>query len=293
MQRNIAAAIIGTAMLFATAANADNDGITRLTTGGTPAIPGITLDIGTGAVDRTELSASVQGELDGIATTNAAQAATLAAHGTELTDHGGRIGILEASSASHAAPLADHETRITAGEAKDAAQDARRDTAEATNAEQDARHDAGEAKDVEQDGRHAAGEAHDAAQDTTLATHGAQIVTHSEQIGSLDTVTAEHGARLDAHDALLSSQAATLGAHGKKLAEHERGLAIAMAMPDAWLSDKKRFGIFGAVGGFGDETALGFAAVGRIDETWTLNAKGGTSTDFKGFGWQIGAGAQF
>ncbi len=113
------------------------------------------------------------------------------------------------------------------------------------------------------------------------------------QISDLQGTAAEHGARLDAHDALLSQQAQAIGAHGKKLEEHERGLAIAMAMPDAWLSDKKRFGVFGAFGGFEGETALGVAAIGRINDTWTLNLKGGADTGFKNFGWQLGAGAQW
>jgi hypothetical protein len=123
-----------------------------------------------------------------------------------------------------------------------------------------------------------------------LATDGGQIFstlgTHNSQIAALQDLAGVHGARLDAHSALLSQ-------HTAQLDEQAKGLAIAMAMPDAWLSDKKRFGIFGAVGGFGDETALGFAAIGRIDETWSLNAKLGADTEFDQFGWQIGVGAQW
>jgi hypothetical protein len=110
--------------------------------------------------------------------------------------------------------------------------------------------------------------------------------THNSQIAALNSLTASHGATLNAHGALLSE-------HSAKLEDHSKGLAIAMAMPDAWLSDKKRFGIFGAVGGFGDETALGFAAIGRIDETFSLNAKLGSDTEFKEYGWQVGVGAQW
>lgn len=109
-----------------------------------------------------------------------------------------------------------------------------------------------------------------------LATDGGAIFN---QLG-------QYGNTLDAHTSMLSQ-------HSKRLDTLDKGLAIAMAMPDAWLSDKKRFGIFGAVGGFGDETALGFAAIGRIDETWTLNAKAGSDTEFKEFGWQVGVGAQW
>lgn len=109
---------------------------------------------------------------------------------------------------------------------------------------------------------------------------------HTGQIGSLETVTAGHAKRLTAHDALLSEYAATLK-------DHARGLAIATAMPDAWLSDKKNFGVFASMGGFGDETAFGFAAIGRLDETFSVNAKLGADSSLKDFGWQVGMGAQW
>ena len=64
-------------------------------------------------------------------------------------------------------------------------------------------------------------------------------------------------------------------------------------MPDAWLSDSKSFGVFGSVGGTGNETAVGIDAIGRIDETWSLNAKLGTDVEFEQFGWQAGFGAQW
>jgi hypothetical protein len=123
-----------------------------------------------------------------------------------------------------------------------------------------------------------------------LATDGGQIFstlgTHNDQIQHLYGLHNQQQQTLNAHTALLSE-------HTAKLEDHSKGLAIAMAMPDAWLSDKKRFGLFGAVGGYDGETAIGFAAIGRIDETFTLNAKVGTDTDFDNFGWQVGVGAQW
>lgn len=112
------------------------------------------------------------------------------------------------------------------------------------------------------------------------------LTTHNDQIGALEGLAAQQGATLNAHSALLSD-------HSARLDEHAKGLAIAMAMPDAWLSDKKRFGIFGAVGGFGDETGIGFATIGRLDDTWTINGKLGSDTEFDQFGWQVGFGAQW
>ena len=139
----------------------------------------------------------------------------------------------------------------------------------------------------------------------TLGTKGETIraegitsqTSKDRQQGSLEVVTSDSGGRiatdggaifstLDAHTALLSQ-------HTKRLDEQAKGLAIAMSMPDAWLSDKKTFGIFGSIGGFGDETAMGFAAIGRLNETWSVNGKFGADTSFEEFGWQVGFGAQW
>lgn len=107
-----------------------------------------------------------------------------------------------------------------------------------------------------------------------LATDGGAIYN---QLG-------QYGQTLDAHSAMLSQ-------HSKRLDTLDKGVAIAMAMPDAWLSDKERFAIAGSLGGFGDETAIGFAAIARIDQTWSLNAKAGADTEFKEFGFAVGARA--
>lgn len=281
----VLAALIA-ALLGGNAAFADNDGVNRTTLPGNPAVPGVFVDVGAGAIDLGELSSGVQAELSDLRTDTDANGATIGVQGVAIADHETRVSALEVDSAAHAsaitalqsghaaqqATLDDHEARITAGETKDVEQDARHDTAEAKNSQQDGRLDG---------------------HDTQLASHSATLTTHAAQIGSLETVAAAHEVRLDAHDALLSQHSATLGAHGKRLDEHARGLAIAVAMPDAWLSDKKSFGIFGSVGGFEDETALGFAAIGRVSDTWSVNGKLGFDTSGKSFGWQIGAGAQW
>ena len=124
------------------------------------------------------------------------------------------------------------------------------------------------------------------ANEVGIATNSNAIQANADDIGSLETVAANHEARLNSHDALLSK-------HSDKLEDHSKGLAIAMSMPDAWLSDSKSFGIFGSVGGFDGETAVGFAAIGRIDQTFSLNAKLGADTSFEQFGWQAGFGAQW
>lgn len=115
-------------------------------------------------------------------------------------------------------------------------------------------------------------------------------LSKDRQVGSLELVTSDAQGRLATDGGSVFNR---LNAFGTRLDEHAKGLAISMAMPDVWLSDKKRFGIFGGVGGFEGETALGFGVIGRIDETFTLNAKGGADTDFDHFGWQVGVGAQW
>lgn len=138
--------------------------------------------------------------------------------------------------------------------------------------------------------------------DTVKAPGIASQKSKDRQVGSLEVVTSDSqgnlatdggaifnqlgqfGSTLDTHSAMLS-------AHSKKLEEHGKGLAIAMAMPDAWLSDKERFAVAGSLGYYDEETALGFAAIGRIDQTWSLNAKVGTDTEFKQFGASVGVRA--
>lgn len=119
----------------------------------------------------------------------------------------------------------------------------------------------------------------------------------ARQVGPTELVTSDSGGRLatDGGETFrqINANSDAIASHGVRLDELDKGLAISMAMPDAWLSDTKKFGIFGSVGGYNGETALGFAAIGRIDETWSINGKLGTDTDFEQFGWQVGAGAQW
>lgn len=116
-----------------------------------------------------------------------------------------------------------------------------------------------------------------------LATDGGEIFN---RLGSLENTNAQQWNQIEDNTARLNT-------FGVRLEDAEKSIAIATAMPDAWLSDSKGFGVFGSVGGAGNETAIGFAAIGRIDQTWSINAKLGADTDFEQFGWQVGAGAQW
>jgi len=104
--------------------------------------------------------------------------------------------------------------------------------------------------------------------------------------GALSQWASATDGRLATHDMLLKS-------YGDKLKDHAKGIAIAAAMPDAWLSDSKNFGVFASFGGFDGETALGVAAIGRLGRSFSINAKIGTDTGFEHVGYQVGAGWQF
>jgi hypothetical protein len=165
----------------------------------------------------------------------------------------------------HGKKLTDHEGRITTNTAGVAAN---------------------KAKNTEQDGRLDDVEDVNKAQDLVLVNHGSRISTNEGAIGNLQLDNEKQWNAIHANTDTLANHSA----HLNKL---DKGLAVAMSLPDAWLSDSKKFGIFGSIGGYNGETALGFAAIGRLDDTWTLNAKVGTDTSFDQVGWQVGAGAQW
>lgn len=220
----------------------------------------------------TATNASQQTEIDANTASNTAQDATLADHENRITDNESDIGDLQTENASQ-------QTEIDSNTAKNVDQDGRLDGHDADIADHETRITANKDKNDQQD--------------ATLIDHDSRITTNTNKniqqdtrLDGHDTQLANHNARLNAHDDILAG-------HGETLEDHAKGLAIAMALPDAWLSDSKSFGIFGSVGGFDDETALGFAAIGRLDETWSVNGKLGADTDFDHFGWQAGFGAQW
>lgn len=107
-----------------------------------------------------------------------------------------------------------------------------------------------------------------------------------ERIDDLEDTVGGHTQAINAHSALLSG-------HTAKLDEHGKGIAIAMALPDAWIESNKRFAIAGNIGGFGDETAIGAAVILRLDDVWSINGKLGADTGFEEFGWTAGARASW
>ncbi len=109
--------------------------------------------------------------------------------------------------------------------------------------------------------------------------------------GSLEHWADGVDSAISSHSALLSQHSATLAHHGERLDSQAKGIAIATAMPDTWLQPHEKFAIAGGLGGFDSEAAVAFAAIGRIDGTWSLNAGLGSDVEFKEFGWKVGARA--
>ena len=122
--------------------------------------------------------------------------------------------------------------------------------------------------------------------DGRLNNHAVHLANHGGRIGNLEADNANQWSHIRANSEMLKQ-------HGEHLDTIDKGLAITAALPDAWLGDSKHFGVFASVGGFNDETAFGFAAIGRINQTFSINTKLGTDTSFEEFAWQLGAGAQW
>ena len=135
---------------------------------------------------------------------------------------------------------------------------------------------------------------------TNIASNTSTLSLHTTQIAQQTSVNDYQNGRLDSleyksykHSAALSNHAAILDNHSRTLDIHSKRLAISMAMPDTWLSDKENYAIAGNIGGFEDEGALGFAAIVRIDDNLSFNAKVGSDFRFDEFGWSVGARAGF
>lgn len=124
------------------------------------------------------------------------------------------------------------------------------------------------------------------------------------QVGPTELVTSDSGgrlatdggqtfARIDSAEQAITANTALLSQHSARLDTLSKGVAISMALPDVYVESNKRFSIAGNIGGFDGETALGFGAALRLDETWSVNGKLGTDTEFNEMGWTVGARASW
>lgn len=157
-------------------------------------------------------------------------------------------------TAKNTSDIAAHETRITQTEAK--------------NGEQDGKLDDHETRITKNT--------------SDIATTNDRLNSFNGTGGSLETWATGTDAHLATVDRRLDNIDAMLG-------KHARGLAIAMALPDAWLSDHEKFALAFNVGGFDSETAFGAAAIFRINHNWSGNMKIGTDSGFNEIGWTVGA----
>lgn len=72
------------------------------------------------------------------------------------------------------------------------------------------------------------------------------------------------------------------------LEKHARGIAIATAMPDAYLMPGEKAMIAGNIGGFGGTSAIAIAGAVRVSKRLSFNAGIGADTRFKDVGWKAG-----
>jgi uncharacterized coiled-coil protein SlyX len=207
--------------------------------------------------------ASQGAAIGALQTNDAAQDATLATHGTTLTDHEGRITTLEGDSASHglaitalqsasaahAVTLADHETRIGAAETK--------------NSEQDGRLDGHDTMLTSHGNRITATETTNAQQDVTLAAHGATLVSHGTAISNLQSENAAQWAAIDAGVAKDAQQDKRINDLSEEMAE---GLAMVAGLHIPHV--EKSFAASLSGGFYEGSTAVGGAAAIRIDQHW-------------------------
>ncbi len=259
----ISAILIAASMtLTASAVLADSDGVTRSTIlPGNPALPGISVDIADGSVGKAELTGALQTEIDGKANTTDVDAANAAQDAVTATK--ASTADVDAANAAQDADIATKASKTYVD-----AQDAKK--VDKTRLDNFGPSNAAPAGSVE---RWAGGV-------------NSTLTTHNQQIAALESTTADHERAISAHSALLSQ-------HTAELDRHAKGIAIAMALPDAWIESNKRFAVAGSVGGFDSETAIGAAAILRLDDIWSVNGKLGADTDFSEMGWQVGARASW
>lgn len=114
---------------------------------------------------------------------------------------------------------------------------------------------------------------------------------HDDAIGSLEDHNLVQDAAINANSSALMEHSKTLASHSRRLDDQEKGIAISIAMPDAYLNPLEKFAVAAGFGGYEGETAFGAIGAVRIDQTFSLYAGGGMSTDGDQFGWKAGARA--
>lgn len=252
-------------------------------------VTGTSVEIGSEVQDLQSENGSQWAAMGLLGTSQSIQAAQISASTAKLDSSAKK-------DASQDAALAEHEDRITASEAKDKAQDAAIDGVadqldEVSEAAQKAAAEAKAAskKNKNQDKQLANHETRIAATEASVGVNTVQIAALRGDVDrqevEIDTLAAEsrqQQAAINAHDALLSEHSAKLGA----LSE---GIAMAMALPDTWLSDLERYAVAGNCATYDGNAACGFAFIGRLNTQWSFNVKASAPTNFNQFGATVGA----
>ena len=134
-------------------------------------------------------------------------------------------------------------------------------------------------------------------EDTIRAPGLTSQESKDRQEGPVELVTSDSGGRLatdgGATHAAIESNAHAIAANSTAIQENAEGVAIAMAMPDAFLDSTENFSIAAGFGGFNGETAFGAIGTARIYGSFSAYAGGGVSTSGSQWGWKVGARAGF
>lgn len=204
-------------------------------------------------------------------------------------------GKVEAASKQTAAELA--QIREAA-----AAQEEKLSKEERKNNKQDKQISKLQDSDAKQNKRIRGVEQHNARQDDQLAGHEKRITVTEAETRAHAIMLDHHGRTLASHGEdirdlgrenadqwrAISSHEKTLDAYGVQIGQLREGVAMAMAMPDTWLSDLESFAVAGNVATYDGATALGFAFVGRLTTHSTMNIKAAGTSDLKQFGLSAG-----
>jgi len=195
------------------------------------------------------------------------------------------IATLGTVSTVQAVAVKDQAVRIDL----EAARNDQQDTALASTEE---RLDDGDQKDAQQDAalekvtkavtKAAPKSNQDSAQNARLDLHQSQIDRNTVDIGDMKEDLRDQQSAINAHSALLSE-------HSAKLGQLSEGIAMAMSLPDTWLSDLERYAIAGNVATYDGHTALGAAFIARLNSNVSINLKGSVTSDFNQFGASVGA----
>ena len=105
---------------------------------------------------------------------------------------------------------------------------------------------------------------------TQISSNTGRLSLAEANISSNSLAIADNSARISNTESILASQF-------DEFDKVNSGVAIALALPDAYLGNHENFAIAGGVGQFGSEIGFGMNLIARGDDGWSLGLGVGTS----------------